>query len=270
MALSTLYTAPQRFGEMLERGKDNTISQDVLTPNGDPVTITSATVTVRDSGGNEIVSAASATVSGGTMSYTVAAASLSTSLAFDPNWEIRWFTVIGGETFRFDKDAALVARRLYPVIRDSDIVGRGDATNGGDYSLVRILQDRAGQGFRAEREDAWYELLRNLLADQRWPALILSSFALFDAHKYLAKRMVYQNAKTALPNSGWEQAAADAHALYQQKWAEINFVYDSAGDGNVSDNPDGRVVRRKFLNLGGPSRLPNQGSGYAYNRGGQW
>lgn len=250
MALSDLYIQPQDTPDDLERGKDNLLSCPVFTATGAPATVSAGTFSLYDAGGLAVVSAQAVTISGGVATYTVLAASLPTSRRFEEGWQERWALTIGGEVHTFDRDAALVARRLYPVLTDAAVVGMSATGAGGSDALKRILSKRGPGGFQAEREESWHELKRMLMSVQRWPALILNAWALADVHKYLARRKVLENGRTDLPGGNFEVMAAENNTLFDQAWARLRFSYDESGDGAMADS-DGQVTKGHPILIGG-------------------
>lgn len=243
MALDELYIQPQSLPRLLERGKDNLVSCEVRYPAGDVVAPSAGTYTLRDPGGIVVVNAAAATITDRVATYTVPAALLPTSRLFEDRWQERWALTIAGVVYHFDRDAALVARIVYPSLTD-------DAVVGGSALLRRIMAKRGSTRFQAEREEAWVEIFQWLMGRERWPSLILNHWVFQQPHKWLTRRMIYANGRTDLPEGNFEELAEEAHTLYERALAEVKLTYDETGDGQRSDVLEGSQKVGQTVMLG--------------------
>lgn len=243
MALDDLYTQPQTGPRLLERGKDNLVTCEVRYPAGDVVAPSAGTYTLFDPGGVVVVNAAAVTITDRVATYTVPAALLPTSRLFEDRWQERWALTIAGVVYDFDRDAALVSRRIYPTLTDDMVVG-------GSALLRRIMAKRGTTRFQAEREEAWTEILQWVMEQERWPSLILNQWVFQRPHKWLTRRMIYANGRTDLPEGNFEDLASEAHNLAEKHLSEIRLVYDETGDGLRSDAIDGTQKMGQTLMLG--------------------
>jgi len=155
VADGTPYSARWTGPALIPRGQDTTISVDVE-HGGSAPTVSAVTFSLWDSNGTVIVDAASASESGGTLSYTVTAASTS-SEALGQGFLLKFTATIGGDQHDFYNDAALCLARLYPPIGTTDLTNR--------YSRLAALQTTGASDLQKFITDAWTELTARLYSE---------------------------------------------------------------------------------------------------------
>ena len=118
MSSSTPYAAQIRSIELLERGKAQTTEIKVYR-DGSQLIPTAATYTLIKPTGADLLTGATASINGsGTVSYTHTAEQLATTEELGEGYVQEWTLTIDGDEYLFRRMAALVRRRLYPVVSD--------------------------------------------------------------------------------------------------------------------------------------------------------
>ena len=160
MSSTTPYSVRWRGPVLLPVGRAWGVSVAVETAGVSP-TISSATFTLYDQGGVERIDAATATVSGGTISYTVPSNTL-TNADYGAGWLVKVEATIGGDDLPFYNDCAICLAPLYPPVGTSDLLAR--------YSKLADLNDEDDDGtgavdLQAYITDAWGELTQRMYQD---------------------------------------------------------------------------------------------------------
>lgn len=224
MADDVLYSARLVGPTLIERGRDTPIACPVYR-DGALVAPSVGTVSIFDSAGVSVVSAAPAPVSGSIAGYTVAAATTS-ARALSADWRIEWSLTIAGQVRLFTSESALVARRLYPAITDADLYARHRALSPSSTSPLTSLS--TFQGFI---DDAWTTLVNRILADGTYPQRIPSPAALRETHLLLTLGRVFGDLASAAPDQ--YQTMADSYRRqYADAYREMRFTVIEDGDGS--------------------------------------
>lgn len=155
MADGTPYSARWTGPALIPRGQDTTISVDVE-HGGSAPTVSAVTFSLWDSSGTEIIDAASASESSGTLSFTVTAAT-TTGKTLGQGFLLKFSATIGGDQHDFYNDAALTLARLYPPIGTTDLTNR--------YSRLSALQTTGASDLQKFITDAWTELSSRLYSE---------------------------------------------------------------------------------------------------------
>jgi len=243
MPQETRYTHKHGSPDFLVRERTQLIEAPVY----DAGTLTapsSGTVTIYKGDGSVLVDASAVTITANIATFSVTAASLPDTLALEDNWLIVWSLVLAGDTHTFQRPAALVRRELHPVVVDSD--------------LTAIHQDAAsllasGQTLSDFIDQAWDMIQRRLLAAGRRPYLIISDFALFDAHRHLAAYLLFNDAASSVGDGKWADMAEHHLGRYDQEWSRLKLTYDVDEDGLVAPDEQG-MAGPAAVYLGGPGR----------------
>ena len=122
MADGTPYSARWTGPTLITKSHDTTVTVD-LEHGGSAPTVSAVTFSLYSPSGEAIVDGAAASESGGTLSYTVTAASMS-SQAYAQGWALKFSATIGGDVHDFYNDGALCLARLYCPIGTTDLTTR--------------------------------------------------------------------------------------------------------------------------------------------------
>lgn len=232
MASATLYTARLVGPEVLEAGVTSTITCPVYR-DGALVVPTSGTITVWNRDGVVVVSAAAVTITASVATYDVTSGALAGQVNSD-GWRVEWALTISSLVVTFRREAALVYRRLYPVVTDADLLRA-------HTDLARRLPSTESS-YQDYLDESWARLESRLIGTGRRPWLVMAPSALRDAHLYLTLALVFQDFATGGPGTAeWETAMA-YHQRYEASWAALVFPQAT---------PDGDPSRRRRVAAGG-------------------
>ncbi len=247
------YTYPQRYPEMLVRGRLNTVTMPVM-HDGAVVSITASgsTFTLLDPAGTAIVSAAAVTVTNGVPSYAILAATLPSTLTpLGEGWQEVWVlqTPTGERTI--DREAALILRPLVPVLDYAALLE--------DYPQLASWNLTAVE-WQAFITAAWGEILNDLIAAGHLPYLVKSSPAFRLNHKHRTYAKGFNALSLHQSNRGNFAAMATSHkAEADAAWKGINFKTDDDQDGRVDDDARRRAGAGSVLNFNIPrTRFPGR------------
>lgn len=250
MSLSTPYSPQIRITELLEREKTQTTDLKIFRDNAQIVP-TGGLYTLLKPDGVKVVDGAAALISGsGTLSYSHSAAQLVNTLPLGEGYVQEWTAVISGESFVFRRMAALVRRRLYPVVSDGDLSAI--------YSDLESLRPSTMTSYQSYIDDSWYTILRRLrTVGGGYEYLVMSSDSFFESHRHLTLYLIFRDFHSSLSQSnGRFLDLANLHfSQYQEEFNSINFVYDTNDDG-IAGNADKRTRMKGtiYLTRNGPYR----------------
>ena len=169
MSSSTPYAAQIRAIELLERSKAQTTELKFYR-DGSQLVPTAATYTLIKPTGSDLLTGATATISvGGTVSYAHTAEQLADSETLGEGYVQEWTVTIDGDEYLFRRMAALVRRRLYPVVSDIDLTAT--------YSDLENVRPSSLTSYQQYIDDAWYQILRRIR--NRSPSLSLIVISLY-------------------------------------------------------------------------------------------
>ena len=212
------------------RGQETTVYAPLMDENGDQWTPDSATYGLYLGYDNDLFTPAAMTITGGIPQYTVPAGTFSINDAREQTYQEVILATKDGVEHRFDRNVAAVRRVLYPVVDDNAVVR-------GNRLLSRMLE-REGT-FKDQRVEAWGKLLRRFLQQDRWPDLILDSYALRDAHIALTRHLIWRGTDPHMTDTGYPELAQEERENYEEEWARLRFTYDGDHDGNPSGGEEG-------------------------------
>ena len=154
MASDTPYSARVRVTELLERGKAQTTLLEVYR-NGSQITPTSATYSILKPDSQYIVQNGATSILGdGTIQYSHTPSQLNDQLILGEGYVQEYNVTISGEVFTFRRMAAIVRKRLYPVISDADLEEV--------YTDLATLRPSSITSYQTYIDSAWYTILRRL------------------------------------------------------------------------------------------------------------
>ena len=231
MVQETRYTLRHQSADWIQRATAQTIQAPVY-HNGELVAPTSGAVSVIDPNGTAHVDAQAVTVTDDIATYRILAATVPATLDLSARWIIRWVLIIGGTTYTFHRDAALVRSRVYPVITDLDLERR--------HTELREWKPRDRSSFQPQIDEAWDMIMARLMEDGKYPYLILSPHSLRTVHTYGTNEILFTDMASALNNNGKYAAMAAMYGKkYEAAWDRLVFNYDTDQDGRIDDEEEG-------------------------------
>lgn len=242
MTTSTPYAPQIKIPELLERGKSQ-ISTLPVYRDGILQAPTSVKYSLISPSGVKLVDNATGTYPGNIPTYTHGSSILNASLALGEGylqeWEISFVT--GVYTFR--RNAALVLRRLYPVISDMDLTAT--------YSQLADLRPSSMSSYQTYIDEAWYTMIQRMRQEGNIEYLIMSSESFRAAHQNLCLYYIFRDFHSSLgqSNGRYLDLANEHHKQYQSEWKIINFIYDHNHDNHGTTD---RVAKSPVIYLTNP------------------
>ena len=247
MTTTSPYAARVRFIELLERER----AQDTLLRvyrDGNELTPTAGTYSLYKGNGDAVISAAVVDLASGYAQYAHTAGSLPDSLQFAEGYLQEWSLTIAGDVHIFRRPAAIVRRRLYPVISDIDLKSY--------YSdLDNVLPPSlAATGYQTYIDNAWYDLLQRISGEGILVYLILSPSALRLAHLHMCLAYIFRDFTTTVgQDSRWMELYQEHSRQAEIEYKRINFLYDLDNDGK-NDSQTRRRASATIYTNGAPSK----------------
>lgn len=236
-AADTLYVARAETIEMLERNRDNVITQPIYDAGALVApTAVGSTVSVYDATGTLVVSP-TVSVVGSVAQATVTAATLPTTLSLGEGWRVEWSLLCADGTTRLiRRDAALVRTRLLPPAGWADVFRREP---GLDPSGTHPIHALTLAELDPYLDEAWVQLEGRLLAAGRRPWLVISPQALREVLILSVLALVYQSFVTRL-KPAYQEIASQYAAQRELAWSQVRLAYDADDDGQADggDTPD--------------------------------
>ena len=246
MSSSTPYAAQIRTVELLERGKAQTTEIKIY-HSGSQLIPTAATYTIIKPTGSDLLTGATANIDGnGTVSYAHTAEQLANTEQLGEGYVQEWTLTIDGDEYLFRRMAALVRRRLYPVVSDIDLTAT--------YSDLDNLRPSTLTSYQQYIDDAWYQILRRIRnKGMGYEYLMMSPESFFEAHRHLALYLIFRDFHSSLgqSNGRYLDLANEHYRLYRDEFDAINFVYDVDHDGDA-DDPNKRTRGQPTIYLTRP------------------
>ena len=248
MSSDTPYSARVRVTELLERGKAQTTLLEVYR-DGSQITPCSATYSILKPDGQYIVENGSTNILGdGTIQYNHTTSQLNAQLTLGEGYVQEFNVTISGEVFTFRRMAAIVLKRLYPVISDADLEEV--------YTDLDSLRPSSITSYQQYIDSAWYTILRRLrTVGAGYEYLVTSPEAFAEAHRHLSLYLIFRDFHSSLgqSNGRYLELAQEHYKLYQDEFHVINFVYDEDHTGKPEDSDKRRAAQPTiYLNRPGP------------------
>lgn len=205
---------------------------------GPGVVPASATVTLRRSSGVDLpvpVADADATIGAdGVLSFVLVPANTPDPLTAGYLYRAVWTYVIGGVTYQTDQTYEVNARILKPTLRREDVEPRlpsawEDLVDGGDLAISQ------------EIEDAWSDLLDDLLAKGFRPDRIMDPDRLRGTHRAKVLANLYGSF-----GPQWAEQATKADASYLEA---LDKVLSSVGWYDAGDDTKGSDLETKVVSI---------------------
>jgi len=213
------FTRPVPY--LLERGAAQTITAPIRHGKAAGlVAPDSGTITIVKPDGTDLVTAATATITGSVAEYTFTPATTET---LGEGWEVRWSLTIAGVVYPTYRTAAYLCEYVPPnVISAIELYGRMPELK------HRVPQSQGARGddvgWQPQIDEAYYELLQQLLDDGRRPWLIREATGY---RRWLLTRSL-QLCVGAIPggaDSIWAQASKDISFEMRAAQARLRLQY---------------------------------------------
>ena len=233
----TLYTFRRPYTAVYVRGRANTATLPVYR-DGALVAPSSGTYTLLDPSDTAIVSAAAVTISGSIAQYGLTSGHLpstgSAPALLSPAYLETWSLVLPDGTTREWSTEVIVARRhLYPVVSDVDL-----------QALYPDVVTALAQGVSTAQgplDEAWRQIIGELIAHGRWPHRVMNPDALRAPHMHLALAIIFGAAASRSASRGnYLELASHHQDQASASMDRVRLALDNDEDGRT-DEPTRRA-----------------------------
>ena len=246
MSSSTPYAAQIRAIELLERGKSQTTEIKLFRDNAQLVP-TAATYTITRPTGTDIVTGGAASIAADcTVSCAHTVEQLADTQQLGEGYVQEWAVTLEAEEYLFRRMAALVRRRLYPVVSDIDLTAT--------YADLENVRPSTLTSYQQYIDDAWFQILRKIRnRGMGYEYLMMSPEAFFETHRHLSLYLIFRDFHSSLgqSNGRYLDLANEHYKLYRDEFDSLNFIYDENHDGEA-DDPDKRTRGQPTIFLNRP------------------
>jgi hypothetical protein len=246
MASSGIPYSPQiKTIELLERGRQQTTELPVYRDGG-LATIAAVSYTLYKPDETKLVDAATGTFSGNIPQYVHSAGNLSNDLNLGEGYLQEWTVTIGSKSYIFRRMAAVVRRRLYPVVSDIDLFAT--------YKQLSALMPSNITSYQDYIDEAWYTIMQRIRTEGGGiEYLVMSPEALRSSHLNLSLYYIFRDFHSSLgqSNGRYLDLATEHHAQYHNEWKLINWLYDNSHTG-FADDPNRRTAKQPVIYLNKP------------------
>jgi hypothetical protein len=249
MSISSIPYAPQiKTIELLERGTTQ-ITELPIYRDGGLATIANVQYTLYNPNQTKHTNNQTGTYSGNIPQYVHSDGSLTNSMQLGEGYLQQWDITIGTTVYTFRRMAALVRRRLYPVVSDNDLFAT--------YKQLSSLRPSSITSYQDYIDEAWYTLIQRIRTEgSGLEYLVMSPEALRPAHINLSLYFIFRDFHSSLgqSNGRYLDLANEHLKQYQYDWKSINWLYDQGHDG-FADDPNDRVARQPVIYLNKPGNF---------------
>lgn len=235
MTTATPYAPQIKIPELLERGKSQVSTLPVYR-DGILQAPTAVKYTLIAPNGVKLVDGAIGTYPGNIPTYTHGSSILNSTLSLGEGYLQEWEISFVSGVYVFRRNAALVLRRLYPVVSDMDLTAT--------YSQLAELRPSSLSSYQQYIDEAWYTMIQRMRQEGALEYLVMSPEAFRPAHQNLALYYIFRDFHSSLgqSNGRYLDLANEHHKQYQSEWKIINFIYDqdhngTGGGDRVAKNP---------------------------------
>lgn len=228
-------TARFQMPDLLEQGLDNTLEVDAWY-NGARVTGagTTGTVAVYDEGGNAKAGPVAFSLVGDKPTHTFGAGTFSVN-DYGDGWTVEYsVTLADGTQYIWRNEAALVRRKLYPVVTDQDLYRRASSLNPAGSNPITTVSN-----YQAYITEAWVTIQLRLWSMGNRPNLIMSPAALRDCHLFLSLAVIFRDLSTRL-NEAYIEHADKYMEMYEDAFGSLKFRYDDGSEDGTSTEDGSR------------------------------
>lgn len=237
----TPYSARIRFVELLEREKTQVTKIKIYRDNAQVVP-TSATYSLYQQNTKTIKSNVAAVVDGnGTILFTLDSSDLPSTLQLGEGYLEEFKATISGEEFTFRRTAALVRRKLYPVISDADLVQV--------YTDLEGLRPSTLTSYQSYIDDAFYQILRKIRSrGMGFEYLVMSPESLYESHRHLSLYLIFRDFHSSIGQSEGRflDLAQEHYKQFLLEFDQVNWIYDSEHDNRIEE-PNKRVSAQPVI-----------------------
>ena len=246
MDTSVYYTNSTRTVVLIERNRSQ-LTEIKIFRDGSQIVPTNATYTLYKPDGAILLESKTGSIDGnGTCSYTISAASIPDSISLGEGYVEDWHITISGNVYRFRRMAALVLRRLYPVVGQNDLYNC--------YSQLSTILPSNLTSYQTYIDTAWEQILRKIRSQgSGYSYLVTSPESFFDAHINLVLSLIFYDFHSNLGSQTgrYYDLAQDHHKKYLDEWATIKFVYQEDESDIVPGEPNRRTAGQPVIYLSG-------------------
>ena len=230
----TTYKPQFRLPEFIERGRNQVIQCPVYLDDA-LAAPSSGTVSVYDPVGTAAVDAQTVTISNSIAQYTVTTTHIAATVELKEGWRVEWsLTMPDSVVHVFRNAAAVVRRRLYPVITDGDLTDL--------HSNLDDLLDSDRTHWGPVLDAACVRIQRRLIQAGNRPYLVMDPWALADVHRYLTLHIVFEDLAASTGVDGRYAELSDRYEdRYERSWSALSFAYDADKDGQADSTQDRRA-----------------------------
>ena len=248
MNTSTYYSNNTRTVTLLERNRSQ-LTEIKIFRDGSQVVPTNVTYTLLKPNGGKLVEAQTGSIDvHGTCSYTLSTSQLSKTLTLGEGYVEDWHITISGNVFRFRRMAAVVLRRLYPVVSQEDLIAC--------YSQLASLLPSNLTSYQKYLDTSWEKILRKIRSQgSGYEYLVCSPESFFDAHLHLTLSLIFYDFHSNLgaETSRFYDLGTQHQQDYVDEWSNVKFVYDESHNLNPDDD-NKRVAGQPIIYLNSRGR----------------
>jgi len=220
------YTTRYSTPDWIQRGVAQVIELPIYR-DGSLVAPTSGTVSLIDHNGEAVVDEQAVTITANIVTYNIAAITIPDTMTVSDRWQEIWTLLVNGISYTFQREAALVIRRLYPVVTDLDLTRL--------HSEMRQWLSDDQTSLQGYIDAAWDDILLRLQEDGRWPYLVMSPSSLRGAHLALSLSNCFldYSSSAAGPDGKYAKLAEHYAEKFEKAWDRLKFSYDFSNNGGI-------------------------------------
>ena len=194
MASSGIPYSPQiKTIELLERGREQ-ITELPVYRDGGLATIAAVSYTLYKPDETKLVDGGTGTFSGNIPQFVHTAGNLSNDLNLGEGYMQEWTITIGSKSYIFRRMAAVVRRRLYPVVSDVDLFAT--------YKQLSALMPSNITSYQDYIDEAWYTIMQRIRTEGGGiEYLVMSPEALRSSHLNLSLYYIFRDFHSSLGQS---------------------------------------------------------------------
>lgn len=255
MSISSIPYAPQiKTIELLERGQTQ-VTELPIYRDGGLATIAAVKYTLYNPDQTKHTDNQTGTFSGNIPQYSHNDGDLINTMTLGEGYLQEWTITIATTQYIFRRMAALVRRRLYPVVSDNDLFST--------YKQLSSLKPSTITSYQDYIDEAWYTIIQRIRTEGGGlEYLVMSSESLRGAHMNLSLYYIFRDFHSSLgqSNGRYLDLANEHLKQYQYDWKSVNWLYDQGHDGFADDSNE-RVARQPVIYLNKPGNFRTRGRG---------
>lgn len=213
--------------DLIQRATTQTLVLEVGDPNnGERPSVTSATLSLYDAAGVQLVTAGAGTVlAAGRVGYALSAATVPAAMTLGEGWREVWTVTIAGTAYTLERDAALC--RQVPTIQiTAEDLYTIDPSLDGAWPLRQ-----QAERWRPQIDEAARQIHQRLWEMGRRPWLIWSQGSPRQCALHLCLALCYGTVATRLGDSRWGEERQRHIDAYEREWERLRFDVDQDDSG---------------------------------------